>query len=293
MTKEKPSYMFTANWFDINIPIWNAALEEYKNKDDLSYLEIGVFEGRSFFWMLDNILTGKNITATAIDAFIYTPSEDTFTKNLNLCRQKECVTVHKGISHEILKKFDDNSFNIIYVDGSHKSRDVLHDIVVCWNLLKKGGLLLLDDYFWKINEFPINLTPKLAIDSFLTIYSDELELLYRGYSMVIRKKNNPLFMQDFSFINNNIYFWESRTLYHMVNPEFNHRHAFDIFYQSKSWGELDPGDDLAHIALNDEEITVLEKYLKLLGLGGDKPDESKLPENDLTVWKALKKKIQG
>jgi hypothetical protein len=51
------SYNFSEDWFTENIPVWLKVLSPFKGKPNLNYLEIGVFEGRSVIWMLENIQT--------------------------------------------------------------------------------------------------------------------------------------------------------------------------------------------------------------------------------------------
>lgn len=45
--------------------------------------------------------------------------------------------------------------------------------MLCWELLKQDGILIIDEYLWRKDEAPINTTPKIAVDSFITIYSDD------------------------------------------------------------------------------------------------------------------------
>ena len=59
----KKNYNFSTDWFSMNIPLWKKLLKEFKGKPGVNYLEIGLFEGRSFFWMLENILTHPTSTA--------------------------------------------------------------------------------------------------------------------------------------------------------------------------------------------------------------------------------------
>ena len=57
-------YDFTEDWFTRNIPVWTKIFEQYKGKADIKYLEIGVAEGRSLMWMLENILPHPTSQAT-------------------------------------------------------------------------------------------------------------------------------------------------------------------------------------------------------------------------------------
>jgi len=45
------------DWFTHKIPSWDIALDEFKGKPNIAYLEVGAYEGRSVMWMHDNVLT--------------------------------------------------------------------------------------------------------------------------------------------------------------------------------------------------------------------------------------------
>ncbi|MCM8831199.1 MAG: hypothetical protein NC918_03280 [Candidatus Omnitrophica bacterium] len=60
-------YTFQETFFSSRIPIFKKVLETFKDKPNVHYLEIGVFEGRSFFWRLENILTHPTPTATGVE----------------------------------------------------------------------------------------------------------------------------------------------------------------------------------------------------------------------------------
>jgi predicted O-methyltransferase YrrM len=66
------------------------------------------------------------------------------------------------------------------VDASHQAADVLADAVLAFQLLKPGGVIAFDDYIWSPmrpgTENPLML-PKVAIDAFTTIYSQNLRIL--------------------------------------------------------------------------------------------------------------------
>ena len=64
-------YEFSTDWFtnQNRIPLWEKMLRPFKGKPDIHYLEVGVYEGRSAIWMLENILTHPSSTLTGIDIF--------------------------------------------------------------------------------------------------------------------------------------------------------------------------------------------------------------------------------
>ena len=83
---------------------------------------------------------------------------------------------------------DGLEFDFIYVDGSHQAQDVLADAVMSWMLLRKGGLLIFDDYLWEKNDFLS--TPKFAIDSFVNCYVNEIKFIItpQNYQFCLLKK---------------------------------------------------------------------------------------------------------
>ena len=77
-------------------------------------------------------------------------------------------------------------FDFIYIDGSHTAPDVMTDACMAWGLLKKGGIMLFDDYLWQ--DVPGLLhRPKLGVDFFTTLFSEQNELCLLGYQYALRK----------------------------------------------------------------------------------------------------------
>jgi predicted O-methyltransferase YrrM len=68
----------------------------------------------------------------------------------------------KNINIKKFKMFSSNFFNnnkenfdIIYIDGSHKADNVFNDAMESFKILKKGGILLFDDFLGS-SEFDNN-----------------------------------------------------------------------------------------------------------------------------------------
>ena len=60
------------------------------------------------------------------------------------------------------------------------------DSVLSWNLLKPGGILIFDDYLWMPDSYK-SLTPKLAVDSFIEVFEDYVEVILDKYRKAIKK----------------------------------------------------------------------------------------------------------
>jgi len=179
-------YNFSTDWFSRKIPVWSKTLSHLKGKPDIHYLEIGVYEGRSAMWMLDNILTAPSAKITVIDIFSDN-LEEIFLSNLKISGAYDKATVITGYSQVKLRSLPLNTYDIIYIDGSHAAKDVLEDAVLSWRLLKTDGFLIFDDYLGWVNEKPPLSRPKIAIDAFINTFSDEIEIINQGYQVLLRK----------------------------------------------------------------------------------------------------------
>lgn len=185
-------YDFTANWFTWNIPVWEKVLAPYKGKPDVHYLEIGLYEGRSAIWVLENILTHPTARLTGVDVFDG-PYKEKFFANVERSGSKDKVKAIAGYSQVALRGLPLNSFDIIYVDGSHSKDDVLEDAVLSWRLLKEGGVIIFDDYRWA-GFFAIGTAdkptdfPKAAIDRFVECFDNKLDVIHNSHQLIVRKK---------------------------------------------------------------------------------------------------------
>lgn len=190
-------FQFTEDWFSPNIPIWELVVRELAECDAI--LEVGSYEGRSTVWLLENALSPTG-TLTAIDTWeggeehlaVGTDMgsvEDRFNHNIAVTKTQlpnQTVTKLKGTSFEKLRELPLESYDLAYIDGSHIARDVLADACLIWPLLKPGSFLIFDDYLWGNPRDALH-RPKIAIDSFINIYAEELSLFHIGNQLTLRK----------------------------------------------------------------------------------------------------------
>jgi predicted O-methyltransferase YrrM len=189
------SPVFTQDWFSRNIPTWEWIFAQLHDPSKpFRILEIGVFEGRSTCWLLNNHCKQENDELTVIDTFEggvenkelnLSTLKEVFERNISSCDSKCLVNVRQGFSiHELSKlialKGDHPGYDFIFVDGSHQAPDVLSDCILAFELLKKGGVMVCDDYLWSMErqgaEDPIN-SPKIAIDAFTNIFRRKIRIL--------------------------------------------------------------------------------------------------------------------
>lgn len=191
------TYRFSTDWVTRVVAVWKKLLEPLRGRPGVRYLEIGVFEGRSLIWMLENILTDATARATAIDVF-EDSYKDTYLHNIRESGLSGKVETLTGFSQVVLRKLPLESFDVIYVDGSHAKDDVLEDAVLSWRLLKKEGLMIFDDYqrigakiqydFSLPQQHDKLVSPKPAVDAFVQCFEDRCEVVHNGYQLIIRKK---------------------------------------------------------------------------------------------------------
>lgn len=163
----------------------------------LRYLEIGAFDGNCVAYVY-TLLNGK-VSITVVDPFIsyaeitdadYTEIFRTFSQNIRNVGAEHAVEVLKGSSFGELPKLIEagRQFDIIYIDGSHATPDVMLDALLGWKLLTRHGLMIFDDYWYRRIDLGRGFRPKLAIDGFVGAMSHEIEILDVGRHVFIRKK---------------------------------------------------------------------------------------------------------
>jgi len=244
------SYAFSEDWFSDRVPSWSQLLGPLRGRENLNYLEIGVFEGRSALWMLENILTHPSARMTALDIFLGN-TRSTWNANLDKSGFGSKVATIQGPSSEELRKLPLRSYDIIYIDGSHTADDVLADAVLAWGLLRDGGLMIFDDYAWsgrlKVGEEPTpdELRPKVAIDAFITTHRNYLDVVMQDWQVALRKHGGLCaFKEGCTPIGAYDYHWWTA----------------ELFRRS----------DNTKVELTDRERAVMEKLLRSRGFGKSK-----------------------
>jgi len=186
---------FTQDWFSHNIS--NFELIRKILPERKRFLEIGSFEGRATVWMLQNMLDADG-HITCIDTFKGSEEhtilnlnslEAIFRQNVSEAKNTDQVvevlsmTSYDGLGYLIAQK---EQYDFIYIDGSHTAFDVMTDACMAFGLLKKGGIMLFDDYLWRDMPGVLH-RPKLGIDLFLMLFDEKVEIRLLGYQLGIVK----------------------------------------------------------------------------------------------------------
>ena len=179
---EGPRYRTVENWYGI-VPFSDGPIK---------YLEIGVFYGSNIIsFALSEYGKHSESELHAIDPWIdysdyseYKGQQDmiynTYKKNIHQFGLHDRINEHRGFSADELLKLEDESFDMIYIDGNHEPEYVLQDAVLSFRKLKQGGYLIFDDYGWG--------ECTLGINAFLSAYK-------KCYTMIHANHNTQVFLR--------------------------------------------------------------------------------------------------
>jgi hypothetical protein len=137
---------------------YDLAVSLLKNlKSDSVGVEVGVFTAQ---WS-SRVLGGTNVGKIyQIDPYKNFPDKeyrdgvnyrsdlDSIFKTAqnNLSKYKGRYEFLRGTSDDFIQKFDDNSLEFVFIDGNHMFEYAKHDIELWYPKVKKGGLLIGDDF---------------------------------------------------------------------------------------------------------------------------------------------------
>jgi len=179
------------DWVSTKTENWTNWLSQYASVPSVHALEIGSCEGRSTCWFIDNILTGRDSFITCVDPWVPPYSGEhiykIFKNNISGLR----VNVMKETSYSALPKLMniDSRFDFIYVDGDHEARVLMFDLCASFEMLKNGGVMIIDDYDWC--DESVKIPPRPAIDSWLYMNKNVIKK-----SLITDKINKPEYVQQ-------------------------------------------------------------------------------------------------
>tara|TARA_Y100001963_G_C6638264_1_gene379652 strand:- start:77 stop:679 length:603 start_codon:yes stop_codon:yes gene_type:complete len=171
-------------------------------------LEIGTASGQTTTSILSYICANSDSIMWACDPFVpYTekPNRDNeavyeeFMENTSRWQKNNMLNFRRQKSFDFLLDLNTKEeyreyFDFIYIDGNHKGRNVLEDMVLSHPLVKKGGYIILDDYKWtnknivkEKRRHPSNWS-RNAIDIVAQVYSHDYEIIKKASSYRILQK---------------------------------------------------------------------------------------------------------
>ena len=181
---EGTKYRLADNWFDF-IPQTNTPIE---------YLEIGTFHGANAISVNKSYAKYQDSKIYCVDPWTdyseypeYKGKQninyDIFMNNISNTNEASKFIIKRGFSNDVVPTFEDNKFDIIYIDGNHEPEFVLEDAVLSFRKLKVGGYMIFDDYGLGGPDLT-----KRGIDGFITGYHKRIKVLGSANTQVFLQK---------------------------------------------------------------------------------------------------------
>jgi predicted O-methyltransferase YrrM len=186
LAQRPTAHDYSADYVSPQTEVWSRLFRGLEGAPGIRILEVGSYEGRSAVWFLNNVLTHPSSELVCVDLFSGPTVELRFDHNIRVSGAGQKVAKLKGWSGDILSDLPSSSFDVVYIDGSHAAADVMLDAMQGWRLLKAGGILLFDDYLWE-PRLPAFKRPQMAIDLFLDMARERLEIVHKDYQVAVRK----------------------------------------------------------------------------------------------------------
>lgn len=165
-------------------PAWIAWLQHLRVRQ-ASGLIVGIHQGESAEFFLDNILIEQGSMADCIDDFD-TPGAELAAQS-RLARFYN-IAIHKARSQDALRAMRTESYDFVYLNKSRTTPGVLRDAVLSFDLLKTDGVMIFADYRWTGAPNELD-RPKAGIDSFLKCQMGKYDRLpVADDQLAIRKK---------------------------------------------------------------------------------------------------------
>lgn len=147
-------------------PILNFIKNKFNN-NSIDVLEIGARYGESSemilktlniknYYIIDPYTSYSHYNSDGFDKIISSDKDDNIFKEVNkkLHKINKNVKFYRNFSNDIdvVNKFDDESLDLIFIDGNHTYKYVLEDLENYFPKLKKNGILCGDDFFMRLHE---------------------------------------------------------------------------------------------------------------------------------------------
>lgn len=142
-------------WFDFE-NIYRDAVKRFPSGS--KFAEIGVYKGRSSFFLATEIVNSKkDIAVFCVDRFTWEEKAGYRGYLTRFCEEIEkrglerILLPHCGLSVDVATRFPDEIFDFIFIDADHTYESVSEDLRAWFPKLTPGGIIAGHD--WS-NEFP-------------------------------------------------------------------------------------------------------------------------------------------
>lgn len=166
----------------------NAMLQHYCDTlSNPTILEIGVFRGEFLDYLVHNCTYGS---IHAVDLFegvtcsgdsdgnnvVYYDVGKSYLELLEKYTNTPTIQLYRSHSIDFLQKQEDNTYDIIYIDGEHSYNGVKHDLLHSFRTIKNGGYIMGHDYEMNMKKAKnvYNFGVKQAVDEFCITYNQTI-----------------------------------------------------------------------------------------------------------------------
>ena len=193
------------DWSTVHRSHWSSTLQMLVSPKPITIIEVGCFEGRSTVWFADFLKNNSESKLLCIDTweggeeiartnlkFDMNVVKKNFSINVDQHPYKDQITIIEGTSEVHLSKLLSSYYqaiDFIYLDGSHTQRDILVDLTLSLLLIKKGGIIIVDDYLNPMGTNNPLLRPKNAVDFIVASFGREIKFRAtpKRQAVIIRK----------------------------------------------------------------------------------------------------------
>lgn len=176
LAQQSKNYQITHAWYEQLVAAYTIVSNSEPSKHlkidpatPKTIVEIGVYEGASSCWWLDNFMEHPDSRLFSIDPFTGnqehqdSPEMHPTLDNIeviakaNIAKSKYPgkATVIKGCSWDVFPQLkallpsrngQNPEIDILYIDGEHTTEAVMRDMMLYIPLVKQNGLVVMDDY---------------------------------------------------------------------------------------------------------------------------------------------------
>lgn len=173
--------------------VWKSFMEKYKCD---TICEVGIRFGKNFGYFIER----EPKLAVAIDIWkddgVLSRNDDGF-KQLELDKQyddfkermkdKPFVKIYREYSNEAVKYFPDEYFDFVYIDADHTYEGSLEDIKCWYPKVKRGKILVGDDYRRAISKTGVRFGVRQAVWEFVKQNNLQFYVMPRYKWIIIRR----------------------------------------------------------------------------------------------------------
>lgn len=178
-------------------------LAKYRNQPG-NILEIGIFNGASSAMWHE-----------------YLPSFSMYGLDISLTDSVQKLNIHKrlfeacqgdSLMRDIIAKEVPENFDIIIDDGSHDNSLTIKTFQLYWDLLKPGGIFIVEDLHCSFSECSSNSSRELLSDTPLFYFTSLIKQVNQNYSFMGLVPIHPVYRRDPDLLNADLFLRQNSTL---------------------------------------------------------------------------------